>query len=74
VKEAGRIVLRPQFPRRANPRTTSSEIVQTLNKEINSAIADPKTKAGFADLKCLVWVISVGSQAANLGGEVRNAP
>ncbi len=32
------------------PRTTPSEIVQTLNREINAAIADPKTKARFADL------------------------
>ena len=32
------------------PRNTPAEIVDTLNKEINAALADPKTKARFADL------------------------
>jgi tripartite-type tricarboxylate transporter receptor subunit TctC len=32
------------------PRSTPSEIVDTLNKEINAALADPKTKTRLADL------------------------
>jgi tripartite-type tricarboxylate transporter receptor subunit TctC len=32
------------------PRNTPAEIVDTLNKEINAALADPKTKTRFADL------------------------
>jgi tripartite-type tricarboxylate transporter receptor subunit TctC len=32
------------------PRNTPAEIVDTLNKEINAALADPKMKARFADL------------------------
>jgi tripartite-type tricarboxylate transporter receptor subunit TctC len=31
------------------PRNTSAEIVDRLNKEINAALADPKTKARLAD-------------------------
>jgi tripartite-type tricarboxylate transporter receptor subunit TctC len=31
------------------PRNTPAEIVNMLNKEINAALADPKTKARFAD-------------------------
>ena len=32
------------------PRNTPAEVVDTLNKEINAALADPKIKARFADL------------------------
>jgi tripartite-type tricarboxylate transporter receptor subunit TctC len=32
------------------PRSTPSEIVDTLNKEVNAALADPKTKTRLADL------------------------
>jgi len=32
------------------PRTTPAEIVDTLNKEVNGALADPRFKARFADL------------------------
>jgi tripartite-type tricarboxylate transporter receptor subunit TctC len=32
------------------PKNTPVEIVETLNKEINAALADPKMKARFADL------------------------
>jgi tripartite-type tricarboxylate transporter receptor subunit TctC len=32
------------------PRNTPAEIVDTLNKAINGALADPKFKARFADL------------------------
>jgi tripartite-type tricarboxylate transporter receptor subunit TctC len=32
------------------PKNTPTEIIDTLNKEINAALADPKIKARFADL------------------------
>jgi tripartite-type tricarboxylate transporter receptor subunit TctC len=32
------------------PRGTPAEVIDTLNKEINAALADPKMKARFADL------------------------
>jgi tripartite-type tricarboxylate transporter receptor subunit TctC len=32
------------------PRGTPSEIVDTLNKQVNAALADPKMKARLADL------------------------
>jgi tripartite-type tricarboxylate transporter receptor subunit TctC len=32
------------------PKATPAEIVETLNKEINAALADPKIKARLADL------------------------
>ncbi len=32
------------------PKGTSTEIIETLNKEVNTALADPKIKARFADL------------------------
>jgi tripartite-type tricarboxylate transporter receptor subunit TctC len=32
------------------PRNTPAEIIQRLNKEINTGLADPKMKARFADL------------------------
>jgi tripartite-type tricarboxylate transporter receptor subunit TctC len=35
---------------RAMPKSTSMEIVDTLNREINAGLADPKIKARLADL------------------------
>jgi tripartite-type tricarboxylate transporter receptor subunit TctC len=32
------------------PKNTSPEIIERLNKEINGALADPKSKARLADL------------------------
>jgi len=32
------------------PKNTPAEIIDKLNREINAALADPKIKAGFADL------------------------
>ena len=32
------------------PRTTPGEIIDTLNKEVNASLADPKVKARLADL------------------------
>src|SRR5262249_51637141 len=40
------------------PKDTPSEIVEKLNKEINSALADPKMKARFADLGSTVFPTS----------------
>jgi len=38
----------------AAPKNTPSEIVDTLNKEINAGLADPRIKARFADLASTV--------------------
>jgi tripartite-type tricarboxylate transporter receptor subunit TctC len=40
------------------PKNTPPEIVEKLNKEINSALADPKVKARFADLGGTVFPTS----------------
>jgi tripartite-type tricarboxylate transporter receptor subunit TctC len=32
------------------PRNTPANVIQTLNKEVNAALADPKMKARLADL------------------------
>jgi tripartite-type tricarboxylate transporter receptor subunit TctC len=32
------------------PKNTPAEIIETLNKEINAGLADPKVKTRFADL------------------------
>jgi tripartite-type tricarboxylate transporter receptor subunit TctC len=37
------------------PRNTSGEIIEKLNSEINTALADPKIKARFADLGATVF-------------------
>jgi tripartite-type tricarboxylate transporter receptor subunit TctC len=40
------------------PKSTPTEIVDRLNKEINAALADPRTKARFADLGATTLAIS----------------
>ena len=40
------------------PKDTSAEIIGTLNKEINAALADPKIKARIADLGGTVLALS----------------
>jgi tripartite-type tricarboxylate transporter receptor subunit TctC len=40
------------------PKNTPAEIVGTLNKAINAALADPKFKARFADLGGTVLALS----------------
>ena len=40
------------------PKATPAEIVDKLNKEINAGLADPKTKARFADLGGTVFALS----------------
>jgi tripartite-type tricarboxylate transporter receptor subunit TctC len=42
------------------PKSTPTEIVDRLNKEINAALADPKMKARFADLG---YMVHTGSPA-----------
>jgi tripartite-type tricarboxylate transporter receptor subunit TctC len=38
------------------PKSTPAEIVDTLNKEINAGLADPKIKTQFADLGAIVFM------------------
>ena len=40
------------------PRNTPAEIVDKLNKEVNTALADPKMKARLADLGGTVLALS----------------
>jgi len=40
------------------PRSTSPEIIERLNKEINAALADPKIKARLADLGATELILS----------------
>jgi tripartite-type tricarboxylate transporter receptor subunit TctC len=40
------------------PKSTPTDIVDRLNREINAALADPKIKARLADLGCTVFVNS----------------
>jgi tripartite-type tricarboxylate transporter receptor subunit TctC len=40
------------------PRNTPSEIIETVNKEVNAALADPKIKARIADLGYMPFVSS----------------
>ena len=40
------------------PKSTPTEIVDKLNREINAALADPKIKARLADLGCTVFANS----------------
>jgi tripartite-type tricarboxylate transporter receptor subunit TctC len=40
------------------PRSTSTEIVETLNREVNAGLADPAIKARFADLGGSVFASS----------------
>jgi tripartite-type tricarboxylate transporter receptor subunit TctC len=42
------------------PKNTPAEMVETLNKEINAALAEPKIKARLADLGCTVLAGSPG--------------
>jgi tripartite-type tricarboxylate transporter receptor subunit TctC len=40
------------------PKNTPVEIIEKLNKEINTALADPRIKARFADLGLTVLAVS----------------
>ncbi len=52
------------------PAATPAEIVGKLNKEINAALADAKTKARLADLGCLVFAGSPADFAKFVEGEI----
>jgi tripartite-type tricarboxylate transporter receptor subunit TctC len=47
----------------AAPKNTPAEIIETLNKEINAALSDPKIRARFAELSGVV----LGGTAADFG-------
>jgi tripartite-type tricarboxylate transporter receptor subunit TctC len=40
------------------PRGTPADIIDTLNKEVNAGLTDPKLKARFADLGATVFPVS----------------
>jgi tripartite-type tricarboxylate transporter receptor subunit TctC len=50
------------------PKDTPAEIVDRLNKEINAALADPGTKARFADL----GVVPLPMTSADFGKLIAN--
>jgi tripartite-type tricarboxylate transporter receptor subunit TctC len=52
------------------PAATPPEIVERLNKEINAALADTKTKARLADLGCLVFAGSPDDYRQFVAGEI----
>jgi tripartite-type tricarboxylate transporter receptor subunit TctC len=51
------------------PKDTPAEIVATLNKEINAAQADPRTRQRLADLGCLMFAGSPADYARFVEGE-----
>jgi len=51
------------------PRNTPSEIIVTLNREINAGLADPKVKAKLADLGATVLPGSPADAARFIGNE-----
>ncbi len=51
------------------PRKTPAEIVDTLNREVNAAIADPAIKARFADLGAMVMGPNSPAEFAKLIAE-----
>ncbi len=53
----------------AAPAATPREIVEKLNKEINAALADAKTKQRLADLGCLVFAGSPADFEKFVAGE-----
>jgi tripartite-type tricarboxylate transporter receptor subunit TctC len=42
------------------PRATSNEVIETLNKETNASLADPKLQTQFAELGATVFPLSPG--------------
>jgi tripartite-type tricarboxylate transporter receptor subunit TctC len=51
------------------PKSTPTEIVDKLNKEINVALADPKTRARIADLGSPVFASSPAAFANFIAAE-----
>jgi tripartite-type tricarboxylate transporter receptor subunit TctC len=52
------------------PRNTPTEIIDKLNKEINAALSDPKTKARFSDLSATVLAGSPADFSRLITGEI----
>jgi len=52
------------------PRQTPADIVEKLNKEINSALADPKIKSRLADLGGTIFASSPGDFGALIAADV----
>ena len=52
------------------PRNTPPEIVEKLNREINTALADPKVKARFGDLGATVFPGSPADFGRLIGAEI----
>ena len=52
------------------PKNTPVEIIDTLNKEINAGLADPKMKAHLADLGSAPLAGSPGDFAKLIAGEI----
>ncbi len=52
------------------PASTSIEIIEKLNKEINAALADPRIRAKFADLGTSVFALSPAEYGQLLAAEV----
>ncbi len=51
------------------PKNTPAEIIDTLNREINATLAEPKTKARFADLGGMVLPLSPTEYAKRIAEE-----
>jgi tripartite-type tricarboxylate transporter receptor subunit TctC len=51
------------------PRNTPTEIIETLNKEINAGLTDPKLKARFAELGATIFVCSPAEFGKFIGDE-----
>jgi tripartite-type tricarboxylate transporter receptor subunit TctC len=48
------------------PKNTPTEVVDKLNREINTAFADTKIKAGFSELGSVVLASSSANERARL--------
>ena len=51
------------------PKSTPDEIIDTLNREINAALADPKIKARFAQLGGEVLALSPSEYGKRIAEE-----
>jgi tripartite-type tricarboxylate transporter receptor subunit TctC len=56
------------------PKGTPAEIVDQLNKEINTGLADPRLKARFANLEATVFVVSPTDFGSLLPTKPRSGP
>src|SRR5262249_55939852 len=56
------------------PKNTRAEIIDTLNREINAALADPTIKARFAELGGEVLALSSSEYGKRIAAETRSGP